>query len=108
MGNLKEININSCTYYSFDDIIKIEDFDSDNNLLEEKSYENILVYNISYKNLIGAKPLHIRFDEVDGFIRAYDGNSYLVLFGPEKYVIHNRIRYLISKKGFINAIRFFS
>ena len=40
---------------------------------------------ISYKTLICAKPLRIRFDKVDGFIRVSDGTRYIVLFGPEKY-----------------------
>ena len=65
---LKEIDIRSGTYY-FDNITKFEDLDLDNILIDAKSYENILVYNISYKNLIGDKPLRIRFDKVDGFIR---------------------------------------
>ena len=42
--------------FIFDDINKFEDFDFDNILIEEKSYENISIYNISYKNLIGAEP----------------------------------------------------
>ena len=50
-----------------------------NILIDEKSYENISVYNIH------TKPLRIRFDETDGFIRVYDGTRYLVLFGNEKY-----------------------
>ena len=33
--------------YCFDDAIKIKDFDLDNILKDEKSYKNILVYNIS-------------------------------------------------------------
>ena len=45
--------------------IKIEDFDLDNILIDEKSYENILVYNISYQS-----PTDTR---------------YLKLFGIEKY-----------------------
>ena len=59
-----------------------------------------MVYNISHKTLIrGAKPLRIRFDKIDEFIRVYDGLRYLVLFGSEKYhAIYNRIRYLISQK----------
>ena len=58
-----------------------------------------MVYNISFKTLIGAKPLRIRFDKGDGFIRVYDGNRYVVLFGPEIYgAIYNRLRYLISQK----------
>ena len=46
-----------------------------------------------------AKPFCIRFDKVDRFIKIYDGTRYLVLFGPERYVIYDRIRYLISQKG---------
>ena len=38
-----------------------------------RSFENILVYNISCKNLIDSKPLRIRLDKIDGFIRVYDG-----------------------------------
>ena len=78
MNNLKEINLKSRTCYYFDDIIKIEGFDFDNILLDEKLYEYILAYGISYKTLIGAEPLRIRFDKVDGFIRVYDGTRYLV------------------------------
>ena len=93
---LKEIDIKNRMCYYFDDIIKIKGFDFNNILIEEKSFENILICNISYKTLIGADSLRIRFDKVDGFIRAYDGTRYLVLFGSEKYhVICNRIRYLI-------------
>ena len=54
------------------------------------------MYNISYKTLINAKPMRIRFDKIDGFIRVYDGTRYLVLFGSEKSdFIYNKISYLI-------------
>ena len=59
-----------------------------------------MFYNISYKTLIGVKPLRITFNKVDGFIGVYDRIIYLVLSVPEKYdAIYNRIRYLISKKS---------
>ena len=48
----KEIDIENSTCYYFDDVIKIEDFDLDNILTNEKLHGNVLVYNISYKNLI--------------------------------------------------------
>ena len=48
-----------CTCYYFDDIIKLQDFDLDNVLVDEKSHENILIYDISYKTLIGPKRLRI-------------------------------------------------
>ena len=77
---LKEIDIKNRTCFYFGNITKIEDFNLDNILIHEKSYENILVYNISYKTLIDSKPLHIRFDKINEFIRVYDGTRYLVLF----------------------------
>ena len=43
-----------------------------------------MIYDISYKTLIDPKPLSIRFDKIDGFIRIYDGTRYLTLFGSEK------------------------
>ena len=63
---LKEIDIINRACYYFDDTIKIEHFDLDNILIDEKSSENIFVYNILYKSLIDYKPLRIRFDKVEG------------------------------------------
>ena len=34
--------------FFFDDIIRLEDFDLDNILIDEKANENILIYDISY------------------------------------------------------------
>ena len=49
---------------------------------------------------MGSKPLYIRFDEIDGSIKIYDGIRYLVLFGSGLYdAIYNWIRYLISEKS---------
>ena len=63
------------TCYYFDDI---EEFNLDNIVTDEKLYENILFYSISYKNLI-AKPLHVRFDKINGleFVMALDIQYYL-------------------------------
>lgn len=49
--------------------IKTKDFDFGNILIYENLHQNILVYDISYKTLINARPLHIRFDKVDGYVR---------------------------------------
>ena len=83
----------------------VKDFDIDNILINEKSHESILTYDVSYKTLISPKPLRIRFDKIDGFIRIYVGTRYLVLFDPENYdVIYNRIRYLVHLKSSITNI----
>ena len=50
--------------------------------------------------------LMIRLDEMDWFIKIYDGIRYLVLFGRAWYDgIYSRIRYLISEKsGVVDSI----
>ena len=91
--------------YYFDDITIIEDFDFDNFLLDEKSNGNILIYSVSYKTLIGAKPLRIVFNKIDGLIRVYNGSRHLVLFGPEKYdTIYDRIIQGVAKKDIIRNV----
>ena len=102
---LKEIDVKNRTCYYFDGIIKIEDFNLDNVLSNEK-FENILVYNISYKTFIDVnKPLRITFDKIVGFIRVYNETRYLVLFGSEKYdFIYNRIRYLLGVQSGITYV----
>ena len=48
MGNIKEINIKYRTYYFFDDMINIKDFDSNLLKIDKKSYKNIDIYYIGY------------------------------------------------------------
>ena len=74
-------------------MIKFEDFG--NILLDEKSYKNILIYEVLYQTLIGTKPLHIIFDKIDEFIRDNNGTKYLVLFGLDR-IKYDRIKYLIK------------
>ena len=67
--------------YYFDDIINSTKINFNNILLNKKLYINISVYNISYETPTGSKPVHIRFDQIDRFIRSLDGKiKHLVLF----------------------------
>ena len=51
-----------------------------------------MTHDISYKTFMGAKPLRVRFDKVDGIIEIYNGTRYLELFGPRIYnAIYNKI-----------------
>ena len=101
----KEIDIKKCMCYYFDDIMRAVDINFSKILLDKKSYknsyENILICDISYKTFMCEKPWRIRFDEVNGFIKVYNGTRYLVvLFSPGWYdAIYSRIRYLISKSS---------
>ena len=48
MGNIEQINIKNSTYYIFNDMINIKDFDSSLVKIVKKSYKNIGIYNIGY------------------------------------------------------------
>ena len=54
MENNEFLNVHTKirTCYYFNDIIKLEDFDIDNVFIHEKSHENNLIYDISYKVLL--------------------------------------------------------
>ena len=75
----------------------------------KKSYENILIYDVLHKTLIGSESFLIMFDKVDGFIKDYNEIKHLILFGHEKYdVIFNRIKYLTGLKSGIAYVDSFN
>ena len=73
-NNVKDINIKSHTYYYFDNIISIKEFDPNNIKLEDKSYKNILIYYIAYVTTKDSKyvkiksvnPLYLMFNRING------------------------------------------
>ena len=48
MGTVKQINIKNRTYYFYNDIIDLENFDSSLLKLDKKIYKDIGIYNIGY------------------------------------------------------------
>ena len=74
--NIKEINIKNRTYYFFDDIINIKNFDSNLLKIDKKSYKNIDIYHIgcitmkgsNYVNIHSVNPLYFIIGEVEGYI----------------------------------------
>ena len=46
MGKIKDINIKNRTYYFYDDMVNIKDFDSSLLKLDKKSFKNIAIYYI--------------------------------------------------------------
>ena len=105
-NELKEIDIKNRVCYYFDDIINGANINFSNILLDKIFYENISVYNISYKTPTGPKPLRIRFHEKDGFIISLDGNiKHLILFNYGLFnKICDKIKYLISKKVVLQTV----
>ena len=79
------VNIKNRTYYFFNDIISIENFDVNNIKIDEKSHKNILVYYIGYVtikedlNVYSVNPLYLIFTNVNGYFEEINGNKYLTL-----------------------------
>ena len=68
METIKQINIKNRTYYFYNDIVDIENFDSSMLKLDKKSYKDIGIYNIGYitikkigdcKNIYSLNPLYL-------------------------------------------------
>ena len=96
MGNIKEINIKNRTYYFFDDMINIKEFDSGMLKIVKKSYKNISIYYIGYITMKDSDhvkinsvyPFYIIINGVDGSISEKDGNKYLTFASTDKSKIN--------------------
>ena len=62
-NKVKDISIKNHTYYFFDDIINIKNFDPNNIKIDEKSYKNILIYYIGYVTIKDSK--YVKFNSVN-------------------------------------------
>ena len=87
MRTVKQINIKNRTYYFYNDIIDLENFDSSLLKLDKKSNKDIGIYNIGYitiktigdcKNIYSVSPLYLRVDHVNGYIEEKGVNKYLI------------------------------
>ena len=94
MGNIKEINIQNRTYYFFDDMINIANFDPNLLKIDKKSYKSIGIYHIGYITMKGSdyvkiksvNPLYLIICEVDGHYEEKNGNKYLILDSTNKQI----------------------
>ena len=93
MGNIKQINIKNRTYYFFNDMINIKEFDSSHLRIDKKSYKNIDIYYIGYitiksisdyENINSVNPLYLIIADVDGYIEKNNGNKYLTFASTDK------------------------
>ena len=87
MDTTKQINIKNRTYYFYNDIIDIENFDTKLLKIDKKSYKNNGIFNIGYvtkkkigecMNINSANPLYLRITHVNRYIEEKDSNKYLV------------------------------
>ena len=85
MGVIKEINIRNRTYYFYNDIIDLKDFDAGLLKIDKKTYKDIGIYNIGYitkkkiddcKNINSVNPLYLNITHANGYIEEKGVNKY--------------------------------
>ena len=81
---MKEIDIKNCTFYYFDDLININDFDPKNVEADKTSYKDILFHYFGYKVSNGVKPVYSVFDKINGHIGDNKVRKYLRLIPANK------------------------
>ena len=59
-NKFKDINVKNLTYYFFDDVINIKQFDPNKTKIDEKSNKNILTYNNGYETINYSKYVKIK------------------------------------------------
>ena len=85
MGKIRQINIKNRTYYFYNDMINIKDFDARLLKIDKKGYEEIDIYYIGYvtfkeiancNNINSVNPLYlIMIDKMIGHFEEKSGNK---------------------------------
>ena len=92
MGSIKQINIKNRPYYFFDDVINIENFDSNLLKTDKKSYKStdihyigyITMKDFEYVNIHSVNPVYFIAGEVNGYIEESNGNKYFIFASTDK------------------------
>ena len=87
MGEVKQINIKTWTYYFYNDTIDLKDFDARLLKIDKNSFKDIGIYNIGYitikkiddcENIYSVNPLYLLINHANGYIEEKGVNKYLV------------------------------
>ena len=95
MGTTKEINIKNRTYYFYNDIINLDEFDKSKIKVDKKDFNVIDIYYLGYEykkkisecNLINrVNPLYLRMININGqFKKGKDDAWHLVISDKDVY-----------------------
>ena len=91
MATTKQMSIKNETYYFYNDVISIKDFDPKLLKLDQKSFKNIGVYYIGYitkkyeYKVNSVNPLYLLVHRTDDFIEEKEGSKYLNIAFKDSY-----------------------
>ena len=110
MENINEINIKNQTYFFFNDMINIKNFNPKLLKIGKKLYKNIDIYCIGYitvkdhLKIHSVNPLYLIISEVDGYIEEKNGNKYLIFASTDKKPLRKYIELWNGIKNLIETI----
>ena len=87
MGKVKQIEIKNRTYYFYNDMINLKNFESNLLKIDKKHYKGIDIYYIGYitikkigdcENIHSVNPLYLLINHASGYIEEKNGNKYLI------------------------------
>ena len=87
MGEVKQISIKNRTYYFYNDMINLKNFEPNLLRIDRKSYKNIGIYNIGYitikkiddyENIYSVNPLYLNVNHTNGYTEEKNENKYLI------------------------------
>ena len=93
MGKVKQIEIKNWTYYFYNDMINLKNFESNLLKIDKKHYKGIDIYYIGYitikkigdcENIYSVNPLYLIIGKVDGHIEEKNESKYLVFDSTDK------------------------
>ena len=93
MGAVKQIDIKNRTYYFYNDMINIKNFDPILLKIDRKSYKNIGIYNTGYitikkiddcETIYSVNPLYLIVAHANGYIEEKNGNKYLIFYSTDE------------------------
>ena len=86
-GEVKQIEIKNRTYYFYNDMINLKNFESNLLKIDKKHYKGIDIYYIGYitikkiddcENIHSVNPLYLLVEYASGYIEEKNGNKYLI------------------------------
>ena len=87
MGEVKQISIKNRTYYFYNGIIDLKDFEPNLLKIDKKHYKGINIYYIGYitikkideyETISSVNPLYLRIIHASGYNEEKSGNKYLI------------------------------
>ena len=93
MGELKKINIKNRTYYFYNDIINLDEFDGSKIKVDKKDFNDIDIYYLGYEHkkkiskcdvINSVNPLYLRIVDMNSqFEKDKDDACYLIISGDD-------------------------